>query len=164
VIQQARTLTFELYPSMLDQLGLPETLKHYARQMASHVKTPIEVSDTGPELRLPDSLNCFLFRAAKELINNALKHGHASEIVVQVRRRPTDIRMLVSDDGRGFQPVGTVGPGLGLPWIRERVRCFGGTLDIESAPNRGTQVVIDLPVRARTPETEKEYHGEAVAG
>ncbi len=166
VIQQARTLTFELYPSMLDQLGLGATLEHYARQLASHVQAKIQISDLGPETALPVPLNCFLFRAAKELINNSLKHGKAGEIVVQIRRKRCQLRIVVSDDGQGFHPGRTGGPGLGLAWIRERVHCFGGTITIETAPGGGARVLLVLPVNAPVALQllDREPHGESVAG
>ena len=179
VIQQARTLTFELYPSMLDQLGLGATLEHYGRQLALHLEAAIHVSDSGPAVVVPVPLNCFLFRAVKELINNSLKHGKAGEIVVQIRRSPGELRVAVSDDGRGFHSDKTGGgPGLGLPWIRERVRCFGGTIAIETAPGGGAsggggeRVLRVLPVEApvASPASEalellgREPYGEFATG
>jgi signal transduction histidine kinase len=72
------------------------------------------------------------------------------------------MRVVVSDDGRGFLPVNPVGPGLGLPWTRERVRCFGGSIEIESAPGSGARVAIDLPVTIPAELMIEEPHGQPV--
>ena len=87
IIQSSRTLTFELHPSMLDQLGLTVTLRHYAEQVAAQTRAAIRVVDFGPDMMLPAPVASFLFRAAKELLTNSLKHGQARDLLVQVRRR-----------------------------------------------------------------------------
>ena len=155
IINQARTLTFELYPTMLDQLGLTPALTHYARQLSDQTKARVHVSETGPDTPLRMSTAGFLFRAVKELINNALKHGLAREIVVQIRRTDDTIRIVITDDGNGFDPQKIARPGLGLAWIRERLHSLGGTLEIESAPTKGARLSIDLPLHA-SPETALE--------
>src|SRR6185295_11168452 len=113
VIRQTRTLTFELYPSMLGQLGLTTTLRHYAEQLSAHSGARVVVLESGPQAAPGEPDDGFLFRAVKELVGNALKHGAAREIVVQIRRRRAHVRILVQDDGKGFDPSGTVGTGLG---------------------------------------------------
>jgi len=165
IINQARTLTFELYPTMLDQLGLTAALTHYARQLAAQTKTNIHVSDSGPDTPLPMPTAGFLFRAVKELMSNALKHGLAREIVLQIRRSQGAVRIVVTDDGNGFDPQKIARPGLGLAWIRERVHSLGGTLDIDSAPAKGARLSIDLPLHARSePPVEALPDGQLAPG
>jgi len=151
-IQDSRTLTFELYPSMLDQLGLSETLQHYASELGRKAKATIRVVDFGTAMTLPAPIGSFLFRAVKELITNALKHGPATEVVVQVRRDYENIRIVVSDDGKGFSDATNHKDGLGLAWMRERLRSFGGKLSVESSTGQGARVTIDLPVIPTVPQ------------
>jgi signal transduction histidine kinase len=151
LIHQTRTLTFELYPSMLDDLGLVTTLRRYAEQLESQTTIRIIVSESDTQRELPSPISTFLFRAAKELITNAIKHGKAREILVHIRWRENGIRIVVDDDGTGFDPVQALGPerrtGIGLASISERLRFFGGTLRIESVDLQGSRALLDLPLQ-----------------
>jgi signal transduction histidine kinase len=160
-------MTFQLHPSMLDQLGLTETLQHYADLLSKQTKAQIRIADFGPPMTLPAPVTSFLFRAVKELITNALKHGPAIDILVQIRRQPGDIRIVVNDDGKGFTLAADSDAkrtGLGLAWIRERLRSLGGSLDIESSPGQGARVTINLPVKSTAPEPGAPAHGEPYSG
>ncbi len=150
VIQQSRTLTFELYPSMLDDLGAGPTLRHYAEQLARQTAVAISVAESDvPPPALPAALRRLPLPRGKELITNAIKHGPARFVLVQLRWRDGGVRLIVDDDGKGFDADGALKPdghaGLGLAWIAERVRSFGGVVHIESAPSEGARVVVDLP-------------------
>jgi two-component system sensor histidine kinase DegS len=95
----------------------------------------------------------YLFRSAKELVNNAAKHGGAREIVVSLHWMPSTLRVVVDDDGAGFNPMQTFTPdkskGLGLAAIRERLKSLGGSVRIESSIGKGTRVVLEAPFAAR---------------
>jgi signal transduction histidine kinase len=151
LIQQTRTLTFELYPSMLDDLGLVATLRRYAEQFESQTTVRILVTESDVPQDLPSPMGAFLFRAAKELITNAVKHGKAREILVQIRWRKQGVRIVIDDDGTGFDPEQALNPenrkGIGLAAITERLRFFGGTLRIESSDQQGSRALIDFPLQ-----------------
>lgn len=151
LIQQTRTLTFELYPSMLDDIGLVATLQRYAEQFESQTTVGILVSETDAPQEVASPIRAFLFRAVKELITNAVKHGKANEILVHVRWRHGGMRIIVDDDGAGFVPCELAGSdnrvGIGLAAITERLRFFGGTLHIESAHQQGSRAILDLPLQ-----------------
>ena len=164
IIHSSRTLTFELHPAMLEQLGLTATLRNYAQQLATQTKASVRVVDLGPEVHLPSAAAAFLFRATKELLTNAFKHGLAHDILIQIRRQPDLIRIVVNDDGRGFQTDFSTGPGIGLAWIRERMRSFGGVLDIESEVGQGARVTLDLPVHSETFQTGSRVYGHNPVG
>ena len=102
-----------------------------------------------------------MYRAVKELINNAAKHGPARQIVVHLRGREGVLRVIVDDDGRGFSPSPMVRDarsqtGLGLAWIRERLHALGGKLLLESVPGGGARVILDVPDVATTATSGKE--------
>jgi signal transduction histidine kinase len=141
LIRETRTLMFELHPAMLQDLGLAATLQQYCRQLAAQTGAALSSRETGAPLALPVEMSSFLFRAAKELISNALRHGQAREIIVALRWSPGSVRLVVDDDGRGFDPQQpTTASGrqrLGLAWIRERTQSLGGTMQLETAASAG---------------------------
>ncbi len=150
LIRQTRTLTFELHPSMLDDLGLVATLHGYARDFGQRVGIDVTVSEQGTIQSFPKPLIHYLFRAVKELMNNAARHGKAKEIVIAVHWESDRLRLVLDDDGCGFDPAkltAAVGPrGLGLPGITERLTSLGGSIHIESQPGQGTRVILEAPV------------------
>lgn len=150
-IEQTRTLTFGLYPTILDDLGLVPALRWHARQLATEGLT-VTVSESTFNEKLPLPLATFLFRAAVELLRNVVKHAKASQALVVVYRENDVVRVLVSDDGRAFAPGSPTGgssrPGMGLGLfdIRQRASILGGRLTVEFAPGEGTMAVLEVPV------------------
>ena len=157
MIKQTRTLIFELYPAMLEHLGLVPTIRKHAETFKAQTGIPITVSEMGAPLPLSSHAMNYLFRAIKELINNAAKHGHALEIMVAVHWRAAagggagevgSVRVVVDDDGSGFDAQGALAAnvtrGLGLASIAERMMSLGGKMDIESAAGKGTRCILEL--------------------
>ena len=150
VIAQTRTLTFDLYPPMLDDLGLVPTLESYVEQWSHRHGVQTTVSETGGRRPLPGTVTNYLFRAIKELLSNVAKHARAAQVLVAIHWQSGAVRVAVDDDGTGFDPDVALAPqhrrGLGLADMRERVRLLGGRLLIEASPGRGSQIVVELPV------------------
>jgi PAS domain S-box-containing protein len=157
IIKQTRTLMFELYPSMLYDLGLVPTLLWYSEQLAPQAQ--VTVTEVGKAQPVPLPLASYLFRAAKELLGNALRHGGAHEIIVAVHWRGEVLKIVIDDDGCGFDPVKVLSPktqrGLGLAGIQERLASFSGRMHIESDPGRGTRIIMEIPLAAGA-ESAKE--------
>jgi PAS domain S-box-containing protein len=155
IIRQTRTLMFELYPSMLHDLGLVPTLLWYSEQLARQAQ--VAVTETGKSSTLALPLASSLFRSAKELLGNAIRHGRAREVVVSVHWRPEVVKIVIDDDGCGFEPAKVLSSqtqrGLGLAGIRERLTSFGGKMSIESDPGRGTRIIMEVPVKFATKES-----------
>lgn len=156
VIKQTRTLMFDLHPAMLDDLGLVPTLQWYATDFEQRTGCELVVSEHGARAPLPVATTNYLFRAVKELLSNAVRHGRAKEIIVAVHWEPTGIRLVVDDDGSGFDVAATTAPearrGLGLAGIEERVSSMGGSLVIESKSGQGARVILGVPVAAQPEE------------
>jgi signal transduction histidine kinase len=153
LIRRARTLTFDLHPAMLDHLGLVPTLRRYGEQFARPLGIDVTVTEVGSPHALAPTMTNYLFRAVKELLNNVAKHGQrATEAVVAVHWETAALRIVVDDDGAGFDAAAVAGAvpgpgtGLGLAGIRERVASFGGSLRIESEPGQGTRAVLEVPL------------------
>ncbi len=153
LIRQTRDLTFDLHPSMLDDLGLVPTLKGFANDFHRRTMADVTINEVGERKNIPSSLASYLFRATKELMNNAVKHGNAKEIVVAVHWIDGCMRVVVDDDGSGFDPAAPTRVnghrGLGLAGIDERLNSLGGKLLLESQPGQGTRVVLETPLSAQ---------------
>ncbi len=162
LIQQTRSLTFDLYPAMLDDLGLVPTLKWYRNQYHEQTGIKVEIAEFGQPGVLPTPVVTYLFRAMKELLHNVAKHAQAKEVVLSVYWQRQRMRMVLVDDGCGVplpRPLpqgerergeGDNGSpprgGLGLVGIRERIHSLGGEFVFESWPGRGTQVTLEVPL------------------
>lgn len=158
LIEQTRQMTFELHPATLDDFGLVPTLKHYAEQYGSQTGLEITIAETpsaageggkdaAGRLTLTRDVRTVLFRAIKELMNNAAKHGPARQVVVRFNWSQAELRIVVDDDGRGFEvaPATSITSGLGHRWIRERLAGMGGELLLESVPGSGARAIIIVP-------------------
>jgi signal transduction histidine kinase len=149
VIAQIRSLTFDLYPSMLDDLGLLPTLESFVEQWSQRSRVEAAVRETGERCQLPLSVTNYLFRAIKELLSNVAKHARATQVLIAIHWQPSSVRIAVNDDGVGFDPDTALAPqhrrGLGLADIRERVQFLGGRMLIDST-KAGSQIVLELPI------------------
>jgi len=150
-IQDARSLTFELSPPVLYELGLEAALDWLANQIREKHGLQIEFNDDGQPKPLDDSCRVIMFQAARELLFNIVKHACAHSATVSVRKDDNDIRIDIEDNGIGFEnseleATETGSRGFGLFSIRERLNPLGGHLEIKSEPGRGTHVTMVAPL------------------
>jgi signal transduction histidine kinase len=97
-------------------------------------------------------MEVMIFQLVKELVQNIVKHSGAGTASIRIVEQKDIVRMVVTDDGQGFD-VGNVGAvgldgGFGLFSIRERVKSYGGKIKIESEPGKGSEVTVTLPKKA----------------
>ncbi|MEZ4649269.1 MAG: histidine kinase [Candidatus Eisenbacteria bacterium] len=141
-IQYTRELTFELSPPILYELGLGPALEWLGEETAKKHGLEIRVRNEA-KCTLPGDLNVMLWKSARELLHNVLKHAEAHHVAMTLSKRERRIVLEVEDDGVGFRPE-QVRPDsddrFGLFSIEERIRQLGGEMAIESAPGRGTLV------------------------
>ena len=102
------------------------------------------------DLRLPDDVALAIFRITQEALHNAIQHADASEIAVRLTQYPDRLRLTVTDDGRGIiggvEPARFVAQGhFGLAGMRERAAMIGAKLDVQTAADYGTVVILELP-------------------
>ena len=148
VLRKTRTLMFEISPPILHELGLTPAIEWLADAIRAQHGLAVEV-DAEPITGIGEDMRALLFRSTHELLNNVVRHAHATTAVVRVRALATSVRIEVEDDGRGYDqhrvaPVGLMG-GFGLFSIRERLAHLGGRLEIFSKVGRGTRAVIEAP-------------------
>ncbi len=139
-----------LTPLVLDSFGLTEALgdlvdRTRRSQPELQVSLDVRLGDT----RLPPDAALTLYRAAQEGLTNALRHGQAGHVQLQVAAEGPSVRLRVTDDGRGLPAEGVLRPGhYGLRWLDERVQGLGGRLDIGPAQPRGVALEVQLPAGA----------------
>ncbi len=145
-IEHTRRLALDLRPPLLDDLGLAEALRWYVNRQAEHGTVDIRLDvDALDSTRIPAALATACFRLVQEALTNVLRHARARHVRVSVRETSDALEVLVEDDGRGFDPQAATeragaGVSLGLLSMKERASLAGGTLTIESGPDRGTTV------------------------
>src|ERR1700730_5256783 len=136
-------------PSVLDALGLVPALRPLAKQ-PSGAQVALKVD--GLRDRLPAPIETALYRIAQEALTNTNKYARASHVDIDLRCLDRHVRLRVRDDGVGFDPESIPEreepgrAGLGIFGMRERATLLRGTLEIHSAPLKGTEVVAQLPL------------------
>jgi PAS domain S-box-containing protein len=138
-----------LRPRILDDLGLVPAIKWLAQELANLAGIKVQVK-TGTIPPLPPETQLVLFRVVQEALNNIHKHSEASEANIMVEHQEDEVRMTISDNGKGFelpQPLSDfAGQGkLGLTGMAERVQLIGGDLAITSEIGKGTEIVVKAP-------------------
>ncbi len=148
VIKETRSLTFELSPPVLYELGLEAALEWLAEQSQERHGVPCKLKDDGRAKPLGDDMRGILFGAANELLLNVAKHAQARAARISVGRRGDEVRVTVEDNGVGFDlsEMGRPTRGFGLFSIRERLEQVGGRVEVKSRPGRGTRVVVVAPI------------------
>jgi signal transduction histidine kinase len=143
-IEELRTLIAELRPAALDQLGLRAALEDLVERVAGGVGMELSTDLSIEVERLDPELETVVYRLVQEALTNVAKHAGAASVTLQLTEREGRLDVLVSDDGRGFDPEAERG-GFGLVGMRERVELAGGELRIESRPGAGTRTMASIP-------------------
>lgn len=151
-ISATRSLTAELSPPVLHDLGLPAGLEWLARWMADKHGLAVNMrAETGIP-PVADDVKVLLFESVRELLFNAVKHARVNSVTLTLRQTEgRTLQITVCDDGTGFDPAGLklageTGGGFGLFSICERLDLIGGKLEIQSAPGHGSRFVLTAPV------------------
>ncbi|MGH2706938.1 MAG: sensor histidine kinase [Actinomycetota bacterium] len=147
-LNEARAAIYDLRPATLDDLGLVPAVEALSRRT---FEPDVEVDvATDVNFRIPAHLETALYRIAQELLSNIRKHAGAARVELTLEADPEEVRMRVTDDGRGFDLDGyrraRPETSFGLAGISERVEVIGGTLDIHSGIGKGTWVEVRVPV------------------
>jgi PAS domain S-box-containing protein len=152
-IQYTRSLTFELSPPILYELGFEAAVEWLAEQIQEKHGISVDFEDDLQPKPMEEEIRVLLFKAVSELLTNVVKHAQAHKAKVAIQREGSNIRITVEDDGIGFyipeanQLAGV--HGFGLFSIRERLRHFGGSLQIQSGPRRGTLITLLAPLKQK---------------
>ncbi len=150
-IKSTRSLTFELSPPVLYELGFEAALEWLTKQTRQQHGLSTEFTDDGRAKPLDDDVRILLFQAVRELLVNVVKHSKAKNVAVSTRRLGSEVQVSVEDDGVGFDTsvassANYSTSGFGLFSIHQRLGHIGGHLDIESKPGQGTRISLVAPI------------------
>ncbi|ALD21110.1 PAS domain-containing protein [Hymenobacter sp. DG25A] len=144
-ISQTRTLSHQLTPTALKELGLEAVLRDICHDYSNRqLRMHCWVAALPTAMHL--TLQLAIYRMAQELANNIVKHADATEAWMHVRMEQDNIILEVTDNGRGFTPEQTKAKGIGLRTLHDRVNLLNGTLHIDSTSEHGTSIRIEVPL------------------
>jgi signal transduction histidine kinase len=149
--RQIRTVSYLLHPPLLDEVGLPSALRWYVEGFAERSKIEVTLEMLEDFKRLSPEMETAIFRIVQECLTNVHRHSGGSTAVVRIANTENLLRVEVQDNGKGISPekqaeMGCAGKtGVGMRGMRERLRQFGGQLELNSSPGL-TLVVATLPI------------------
>jgi PAS domain S-box-containing protein len=143
---EARRLISGLRPPDLDELGIVEAIESLVADARTEIPSVSFDHHLPDSRRLPPMLETTIFRIVQESLSNARRHASAAHCRVELRQEGDQARILVQDDGCGFNPAEVAEDHFGLEGIRQRARLFGGDPMIRSRPGAGTTIEVRLPI------------------
>ncbi|HML75780.1 MAG TPA: PAS domain S-box protein [Anaerohalosphaeraceae bacterium] len=163
-VDQARSLSFDLSPSLLYDLGLEVAIEDLADRISRERKLKCSFRSCSREKPLNEDVKILLYRGTRELLINASKHAQATQVTISCVRSGSSIVIEIQDDGRGFdvsrlQDHNGKAQGFGLMNLRERLHYIGGSMKIESNAGAGTKVILTAPLNTEQ-NSQKEIARE----
>jgi PAS domain S-box-containing protein len=160
-IKSTRSLTFELSPPVLYELGFEAALEWLTKQARQQHGLSTEFTDDGRKKQLDDDVRILLFQAVRELLVNVVKHSKAKNVAVSTRMLDHDVQVSVEDDGVGFDTSLASSAdhstnGFGLFSIYQRLGHIGGHIDIESKPGQGTCIIMVAPINHKGKKSKRK--------
>jgi signal transduction histidine kinase len=150
--RELRTMSYLLHPPLLDEVGLPSALRWYTEGFSQRSGIAVDLQISPDFGRLPDGMEIALFRVVQECLTNIHRHSGSATANIQLTRNRDAVQIEIRDSGNGVSPErrheNKVIPGVGLMGIQERMRQFGGRVEITSQSN-GTQVIATIPLSTR---------------
>ena len=148
IAAEIHRLSYKLHPSKLDHLGLVAAVKSLCAELSESGKLNVEFHQTGFPFALDRDTTLCLFRIAQEGLRNCVKHSRAESARVVLTRTRTAVRLLVSDNGCGFnRKTVLMDKGLGFISMKERLHVLGGEMNICSKPLHGTRLEVSVPLK-----------------
>ena len=152
VIADVRSYIFQLRPGMLADADLAGAIGGLLQELKVNALLDVALTEEPGACRgLSEQHTNALYLVAQEALTNARKHAQPSHVSACLQQRDGVFTMTIRDDGKGFDSA-SPGPGQGLRNMRERVERLGGTLAVQSAPGRGTEVSVTVPIEKRGAE------------
>ncbi len=147
-IQYTRSLTFEISPPILYELGLMAAIEWLAEHFESKYGFKVKVVSDGKSVTLREEVQIVLFKCVNELLMNVAKHAQAKRVIVTVSCSKASFRITVADDGKGFdiamlESASTTSNTFGLFSVRERLKYLDGKFEISSTVGKGTTATLE---------------------
>jgi signal transduction histidine kinase len=150
-IDEARRIASSLRPPALDQFGIVAGINYLTTEIARNAELEIEYCHEDEFARVPAPVATAVFRIVQELLTNACRHSQTMKVRVELTQADGHLRVEVQDWGIGFDPTKVGEDCFGLQEVRERAELLGGRTAIDSAPGKGTRVLVELPLGNNAP-------------
>jgi signal transduction histidine kinase len=145
-LQDVRRLAVQLRPKALDDFGLAPALEALVETFSEATGIGVDLEAQLGDERLPTEVETTLYRIVQEALTNIVKHAQASKVSVLLVRRPGSVTAVIEDDGDGFRVDDVRDDAAGLIGMRERLALHDGRLTVESSPESGTTLAIEMPL------------------
>jgi signal transduction histidine kinase len=158
--REIRTTSYLLHPPLLDESGLSSALHMYVEGLAERSDVAITLEVASNVGRLPRDMELAIFRVVQECLTNIHRHSGSKTALIRVAREGEGVRTEVRDQGTGISPerlldIQSLGSGVGIRGMRERIRQFHGEMKIESNGS-GTSVIVSIPMPKEAPSADSE--------
>ncbi|HEC13965.1 MAG TPA: PAS domain S-box protein, partial [Acidiferrobacteraceae bacterium] len=151
IITSVQRITSELRPAMLDELGLGPAIQWYLEEFQQRTGIECEWVMELDEAQLDSARATAVFRILQETLTNVARHSGAGRVSLDINKGADHLEMRITDDGRGICPsAASADNAFGLLGMKERALAFGGSVDIEGHPGKGTTVLLRLPLDTRS--------------
>lgn len=159
-LRQVRSLSLDLRPPQLEELGLVAALRWHVDRLAKTGSIAHHFTADSISRRLPPAIETACFRVAQEALTNVARHAQAKQVWISLRKRKSELHLTVRDDGRGFDVLAArrqaaEGASIGLVGMEERVRLVGGHLEISAGKGTEIRAIFPLPARWRTVDMDE---------
>lgn len=144
IIEDVRGISWELRPSVLDDLGLIPAIRSYLVRFSEHHHIDVQF-DCYMNCRLSANKEISIYRIIQESLTNSRKYAETDEAAVTIREIDEILRVMIEDKGKGFNPE-TIDRGVGLFSMEERARAARGSLTIQSSIGKGTKIILEVPL------------------
>jgi len=160
IMDETRYFCHNLRPGLIDRFGLLPALRLQVREMNQQSAFECSLNIVGRVRRLPTDVELVIFRIVQEAMTNIKKHANASKVEIQIKYSKANVKMLIRDDGVGFQVPAKIDAyviegKLGLIGMQERINSVAGKLSISSMPEKGTVITVDITDEADTSPLDK---------
>jgi two-component system, NarL family, sensor kinase len=144
-IKELRRVAHNMMPEGLVKFGLKDALSDFCESLNTSASPKVKFQFFGEFKRIEQKVEIGAYRIVQELINNAIKHAEASELVVQMIQESDRLSLIVQDNGKGFDiNIAKLGSGIGLNSVKTRIDALNGHMDIHSEPEKGSEFTIDF--------------------
>ncbi len=163
-LRAIRSLSIDLRPSALDDLGLLPALRWYVKEYQQKTNTEVDFQASGIKERLPAEMETVLYRIIQEALTNVAKHAQAHKVRVVLKGEHDAITATITDNGRGFnvdalqKAPGQERGGWGLVGMYERAQLLEGSLDIATSQGKGTTITTRIPLHPTPPAEQDAIH------
>ncbi|WP_339215249.1 sensor histidine kinase [Solibacillus sp. FSL W8-0372] len=152
-LSEVRRIIYDLRPMALDDLGIGPTLKKYlSTLMEYNPTTEIQFISYNSERRIPSNYEVAIFRLVQESVNNAIKHGKSTQIIVKIEWLEAEINVVVKDNGSGFDTENVRQGAFGIIGMKERIDLLKGSIKISSNIGKGSTILMKIPLPSKNEE------------